>query len=174
MVLELPLDTIILIIGFAASILAILGVGYKIGLWAKGIKRDVKGHSLVLKTVVDVFVELRKKLIDQEAITIETVVNAFSEASEKVSDSVIESYFSGYGEKLGNPNTHREQRKRELLEKARRKQISYAEAEELRRLLEEQKRQHEASGDIGGAILVGLLILFLLGVIGALFGGKRK
>jgi len=140
----------------------------------KNVERDVKGHSLVLKTIVDVFIDLRKKLLNREKITIDTVINAFSEAAEKVSGNVIESYFLVYGGKLGNPNTHKERRKKELLQKARQKQVSYAEAEELRRLLEEQKREHEASGDIGGAILAGLLILFILGVIAALFGGRRE
>jgi hypothetical protein len=41
-------------------------------------------------------------------------------------------------------------------------------------MLDEQKRQHEEAGDIGGAILLGLLILFVLGVLGALFGGEKK
>ena len=127
----------------------------------------------MLKTIVDAFIDLRKRLLNREKITIDTVINAFSEASEKVSGSVIESYFSIYEGKLSNPSTRKEQRKKELLQKARQKQISYAEAEELRRLLEEQKREHEASGDIGGAILAGLLILIILGVIATLASGRR-
>lgn len=59
-------------------------------------------------------------------------------------------------------------RKRELLERARRREINYEEAEELRRLLEEQKKERERAGDTFGAIILGLLILFVLGILGSL------
>ena len=49
-----------------------------------------------------------------------------------------------------------------LLEKARQKQITCQEVKELKRVLEEQKRKREESGDIGGAILLGWLLLIVL------------
>jgi len=183
---DLSLNTIIAIVGFIATILTIVGVVYKIGRWTKGIdsridkvedriaavNRDLKAHSLVTKTIVDTFIELRKKLSNREVVTIDSMVNAFTEASEGVEGSVKDLYFSEYGK--GNPSLDREQRKKELLEKARSRTISYREGQELQKLLDEQKREHETRGDIGGAILLGLLILFLLGVLAALFGGEKK
>ncbi len=169
-----------MIVGFAATIAAILGVIYKFGRWTKAVEGQmndlrftVRSLSLVLKTIVDIFIELRKRLLGREVITLDMVIDILSEASERVSESVIETYFSIYGEKSGNPNVHKERRKRELLEKARQRQISYAEAEELKNILEDQKKRHEASGDIVGAILLGLLLLFVLAILaGFLKEGK--
>jgi len=51
------------------------------------------------------------------------------------------------------------------LEKARRGEIKLEEAEELRKMLEEQKRRKEAAGDALAAAAIGLLIIFILGLI---------
>lgn len=59
-------------------------------------------------------------------------------------------------------------RKRELLEKARKGEISLKEAEELKKMLEEQRREKEAAGDLLAAIALGLLIIFIIGIIAQL------
>jgi len=95
----------------------------------------------------------------------------FGQSVEKVLGVITKDYFSA---PLKNPGPEQERRKQELLQKAQQRQISYEEGQELQRLLEEQKRQHESSGDIGGAILLGLMILFVIGVLVALFGDRDR
>lgn len=126
--------------------------------------------SLVLNVLITGFTKLHK-LSRSKGITITQFIQVFSEAIEGVFDSITKDYFST---PLSNPGPEQERRKQELLRKARQRQISYEEGQELQRLLEEQKRQHEARGDIGGAILLGLLILFLIGVLAALFGSREN
>lgn len=128
-------------------------------------------NSLVLNVIVSGLIQIQK-LSRTKRITITQFVNTFSEAVEGVLDTITKDYF--FTLHSSNPRSKIERRKRELLEKARLRRISYEEGQELQRLLEEQKKQHEANGDIGGAILVGLLILFVLGVIAALSGGKEE
>lgn len=64
------------------------------------------------------------------------------------------------------------QRVHELLEKYRNGTLDAAEAEELRSLLEEEKKQKERDGDIGSAILIGLILLAILAIINA--ASKRE
>jgi hypothetical protein len=133
------------------------------------VEKATKRDSLVLNVLIGGFIELQK-LSRSKRITMTQFIQVFSRAVEGVLDAITKEYFSTA---LSNPGPQQERRKQELLQKARLRQISYEEGKELQRLLEEQKRQHEAIGDIGGAILVGLLILFLLGVLVTLFGSRE-
>jgi hypothetical protein len=128
-----------------------------------------KRDSLVLNVLITGFIKL-DKMSRSKRITIAEFTKVFSEAVGGVLDAITKDYFST---PHSNPGPEQERRKQELLQKAQQRQISYEEGQELQSLLEEQKRQHEASGDIGGAILAGLLILFLLGVLWALFGREK-
>ncbi|MEB3755804.1 MAG: hypothetical protein GSR79_02955 [Desulfurococcales archaeon] len=58
-----------------------------------------------------------------------------------------------------------ERRKAELIRKAQAHTITYEEAKELQKLLEKQKRKHESSGDIAGAILAFILLMALLACV---------
>jgi len=62
------------------------------------------------------------------------------------------------------------ERMEELLEKARRGEISLGEAEELLGLLRAWRRRKEAEGDWAAAIATGLLILGVLGIMARLRG----
>ncbi len=69
-----------------------------------------------------------------------------------------------------------EERRRELkvlIEKAKNKQITYEEAQRLRKLLEEEERRRIDIGDIVGAIAAFLLIWLTVELIKELFE-KRK
>ena len=94
-----------------------------------------------------------KLLLDKELVTGEDVINTFG----------IE-YLTRYKGKLSNPNPSREERLKELIDKARTGRITRDEALELQKLLEEQKKKHEKEGDIEGLILV-LALLLALGYI---------
>jgi hypothetical protein len=127
-------------------------------------------HNLVLDVIIDGFIELQK-VSGSKRVTMAQFTKAFSEAVEKVLGTIKKDYFST---PLKNPGPEQERRKQELLQRAQQRQITYEEGQELQRLLEEQKRQHESIGDIGGAILLGLMILFIIGVLAALFGDRDR
>jgi|GEM_PF-5872054 len=67
-----------------------------------------------------------------------------------------------------------ERRKKELMEKASKNEITYEEAKELRRLLEKQRKEREEAGDIIGAILIGMALLFVLWLITQLFREEKR
>lgn len=123
-----------------------------------------------VKLVVDALLGIRSKLSKMpkdEAITVDGLSSIFDEAASAISDTLLNAYFKSLGATSSNPN-YEASRKRELLERARRREITYEEAEELRRLLDREKAEREQAGDVSGAILVGLLILFVLAVIASL------
>jgi hypothetical protein len=129
----------------------------------------------ITKMGIDALISMRtslSKLRREEAITVGVLVDILDGATSAISREVMDAYFKGLGVGLGNPN-YEESRKRELLEKALRREINEEEGEELRKLLEKQKQEREAAGDLIGAIMLGLLILFIIGVLAALFG-KRE
>ncbi len=64
------------------------------------------------------------------------------------------------------------QRTRELLEKARQRTITYEEGQELLKLLEEQKKQYDETGDYFKALLVRTMILFSIGTLFNMYGEK--
>lgn len=161
--------------GFVASILAILTIGVGVGIWISKLKKRIseiqhisQSNSSVLKIIVDALITVREKMLSSETVSAVDFVNAFSDATKSVSKTLIEEYFEIAGERLSNPDPLTEHRKRMLLEKSRRGTITYDDAQELKALLEKQKRGHESGGDIVGAILAGLLILFVIGVIASL------
>ncbi len=78
-------------------------------------------------------------------------------------------YLQRYSGRLSNPDSYKEKRKAELIRKAQTRTITYEEALELQRLLEEQKERHKSSGDIMGAILALILLIALLWLISEIF-----
>jgi hypothetical protein len=181
---ESIIQTLIFIIVSAVIGAAISFISREAWRWKKNVDkqlnqlRDInlqlKAQSFVLKAIVDTAIELRKELMARKPITMDKVIDTVSKAIEGVMDRISSAYFEVYLTHSGkSSNPDKEYRKRILLEKARKREITYQEGQELQKLLEEQKKQHEASGDIAGAILVGLLLLFLLSVLAALLEKKE-
>lgn len=133
------------------------------------VEEATKRDSLVLNVLINGLTKCQK-LSRSKRVTVTQLLNLLSEAVEGVFETISDEYFST---PHSNPGASQERRKRELLQKARLRQISLQEGQELQRLLEEQKRRHEARGDIGQAILAGLFILFLIGILAALFGSRE-
>jgi predicted PurR-regulated permease PerM len=136
----------------------------------KDISRQLKAQSFVLKAIVDTANKLRKELMTHKQITIDKVIDTASKVIEGIMDKITSAYFELYlthSEKSSNPD--KENRIRFLLEKARKREITYQEVQELQKLLEEQKKKHEDSEDTVGDILAGLLLLYILHVQDALF-----
>lgn len=127
-------------------------------------------HNLVLDVIIDGFIQLQK-VSGSKRVTMAQFTKVFGESIEKVLGAITKDYFSA---PLKNPGPEQERRKQELMQKAQQRQITYEEGQELQRLLEEQKRQHESRGDIGSAILLGLMLLFVIGVLAALFGDRDR
>ena len=122
----------------------------------------------LFKAVVDSWMEMRKKILllpQRKKITKEVLVDTLVEPGKAMNGSLAEILFEVLA---GSPPSHH--RIRELMAKARKNDITPEEAEELRNLLEEEKKQREKGGDIIGAVLFGLLIIFVLGVIAGLLG----
>ncbi len=70
-------------------------------------------------------------------------------------------------------STEEEKRKKYLMDKARKENITRDEAEELKRLLQKQKEEKEKKGDIVDAILLGLALLFVIWLL-AKMSEERK
>jgi len=134
------------------------------------VEKASERHNLVLDVIIDGFIQLRK-VSGSKRVTMAQFTKVFGQSVEKVLGTITKDYFSA---PLKNPGPEQERRKQELLQKAQQRQITYEEGQELQRLLEEQKRQHESRGDIGSAILLGLMILFVIGVLVALFGDRDR
>ncbi|ALM76489.1 hypothetical protein [Thermococcus barophilus] len=100
---------------------------------------------------------LLKILLEKAVISARDILKAFG----------LE-YLTRYKGKLTNPNPTKEEKLRTLLEKAEKGTITKEEAEELQKLLEEQKKKHEKEGDIEGLIMVLALLLALAYILKAL------
>ena len=61
-----------------------------------------------------------------------------------------------------------------FLRKLQEGRITHDEAVELQMLLEEQRRRHEATGNIVTAFLVLIILLFLIAFLAYLATGKRE
>ena len=167
--LSLPLITVICMLAFLVAL--VLDVYFR----SVSLEARFKNIIGIVKLVVDALMGIRSKLLQlrrDEPITVGSFTDIFDEATSTVSGTIIDTYFKSLGIKSSNPY-YEEGKKRELLEKARRNEITYEEAEELRNLLDGEKRQREQAGDVFGAILVGLLILFIFGVIADLLSRPR-
>ena len=116
------------------------------------IGRDLEGLALV-------FYKLLEILRDKGMLDPSDVFKVFG--SE---------YLQRYSGRLSNPDSLVEARKAELIRKAQARLITYEEALELQKLLEEQKRKHESAGDIVGAILALILLLALVWLTSELSG----
>ncbi len=122
----------------------------------QGIVHDMEGLALV-------FYKLLEVLKDKDMLSSSDVFKVFG--SE---------YMQRYTGKLSNPDFYKERRKAELLRKAQERTITYTEAKELEKLLEEQRQKHESSGDIVGAILAIMLLMALAWLISEIFGEKGR
>jgi hypothetical protein len=125
--------------------------------------------SIFIKSLGNTFDRLLQ-LPEKEKITKESLLNIFGQPFRNffgdTSDALLKTILKS------SPERHEEIRR--LMEKANRREISYEEAERLRELLEEEKKKREEIGDILGVIALGLLLLFILGLLASLLLEKRR
>jgi len=134
------------------------------------LERSMNFSLILFKAVVDSWMLMRKKILllpKDQKITTKDLIDTLVEPGKAMNGSLTDILFKALA---GSPPTYL--RIRELMEKARRNEITHQEAQELQRLLEEEKRKREVIGDIAGAILFGLLIIFVLGIIADLLGSR--
>jgi hypothetical protein len=105
---------------------------------------------------------------------ISEVISSLGETGIKVVREIIEDYLQLSLKESESLDPDGEARKRELLRRFQEGRITYDEAVELQTLLEEQKRRHEAAGNIVAAFLVLIILLFLIAFLAYLATGKRE
>jgi len=127
----------------------------------------------IIKVIIDALMGIRERLSRlprEKTITVGDIADILDEATSTISGKVREAYFKT----LTTKSSNHEDRKRELLERAERREISYEEYRELKMLLEKQKKDCEETGNMIGAIMAGLLILFVMGVLASLSSKKNE
>ncbi len=139
----------------------------------KEIRLNTKRNGIALDAIITGLIKVQKSLAaKREQLSPTIILDAFAEGIGQVMEAISKDFFSTHH--TSGIDSDVERRMQDLLAKARTKEISLTEAQELQALLETQKRRQEASGDIGGAILLGLLIIFVLAIIAALVGASRE
>jgi len=139
---EIPWDIILPNLGWIVTLVAIIGIGYKIGSWVKGI-------------------DDRIKKVEENPLVI-----ASGNVSAKILSDLLYESFEKKIEKKSNPLTPDEIRLRlELTEKMDAGTITPQEAKTLQTILNKELAEAQALGNILAVIaillLLGLLVAFL-------------
>lgn len=135
----------------------------------EGIENRLEGIITLSSLFMGTFGCMHEKLMklprDKNILTGD-LINVFSQPLSGFFKAISEAFID-LVLKPSSPEEHEEIRR--LMEKANRREISREEAERLRRLLEADRKRRENAGDNLGALVVGVLILLLLGLIASLF-----
>lgn len=138
-----------------------------------GIKNSIQGMGAITSILISSLRSTFNRLLQlpkEEKLTKESLLDVFGQPFldffGDTSDSLLKTVLKSSSER------HEEIRR--LIEEANRGVISCEDAERLRGLLEEEKRDREDEGDILGAIAIGLLLLFILGLLASLLLERRK
>lgn len=162
---KLPLsDTVVFC---ALSFLVVLEIHQHFQL--REIRNHVDGTVKLISLFIDAFTGIDEKLLQlpkAKRIVAKDLVSVFAQPLHKLFQDASRAFIETIL-KPSSPEEHEEIRR--LMEKANRGIISRKEAERLKTLLEKEKRKRENVGDILGAIIVGLLLLFVLGLLASLF-----
>lgn len=135
----------------------------------EGIENRLVGIITLSSLFMGAFGGMHEKLMKlprNKSILTDDLINVFSQPLSGFFKATSEAFIE-LVLKPSSPVEHEEIRR--LIEKANRKEISRAEAERLRSLLETERKRRENAGDNLGALVVGILILLLLGLIASLF-----
>lgn len=124
--------------------------------------------SLVQKALGGVFDKL-SQLSRSKGVMGRDLQDAFIPFS-KYFRNVADAYLGSL--KLGSPEEQEEIER--LLREAERGTIKYEEAVKLRKLLEQDRKRREDANDILGAILVGALLLFIIGLLSKLLAEREE
>lgn len=158
-----PFDIILYLLTFL-GVIGVVNIAFLYKL-----ERSMNFSLTLFKAVVDSWMEMRKKILllpKDKKITAKDLISTLVEPGKVMNGSLTDVVFEML--KGSPPSYHRI---KELMKKAEKNVITQDEAQELKTLLEQEKRDREAIGDIAGAILFGLLIIFVLGVLAALLSG---
>jgi hypothetical protein len=154
------------------SFLALLGIHQAFQL--KEIRTRIDGVISLIKLSIDALSHVEEKVLQLpkgKRVVTEDLVSIFA--------SPLHKFFQGTSKafveivlKPSSPEEHEEIKR--LIEKANRGEITREEAERLKVLLENEKRKRENTGDVLGAIFIGLLLLFILGLFASFFLSEER
>lgn len=135
---EIPWDIILLNLGWIATLIAILGVGYKIGTWTKGIDDRIKK------------IEENPIIVVGKNLPVKVISDALYESFEKKHSKT-------------NPLTPEEIRlRRELTEKLDSRTITTRDAKTLHDILQKELEEARLAGNILAVLLILLLIALVI------------
>lgn len=159
--ISFPFDLIIYILSFYGVIL--ITNAY----FLQKLEGSMNFSRRLFKSVVDSWKVMREKILKLprgESVTSNDLVEVLVEPGKEMNDVLTDTLFTIL---KGSPPSY--SRMTELLTKAKQGTINRQESYELKMLFEEEEKRRENAGDIAGSILMGLAIIFILGIIASLF-----
>lgn len=139
----------------------------------EGIENRLEGIITLSYLFIGTFKGIQEKLIQlprDKSILTSDLIDVFSKPLHALFISMSQAFIE-LVLRPSNPEEHEEIRR--LMEKANRNEISRAEAERLRKLMETERKKCENAGDNLGAFAVGFLICLLLGLMASLSGEEE-
>lgn len=134
--------------------------------------------SSLIYALYSTFLRLYHRAKGGESLSVNDVVSevisSLGETGIRVVREIIEDYLQLSLRESESLDPDGEARKRELLRKFQEGRITYEEAVELQALLEEQRKRHEAVGNIVAAFLALIILLSLIAFLAYLVKVKEK
>jgi hypothetical protein len=169
-------------VGIISGVVSIAYVSWRAVKWAQNIDRQIRDMRLVLRAVSNliyalylVFWSLYDKIRGGESLSVNDVVsNVVVSLGKTGIEEIVREYLLLTFKESEKLDPNGETKKRELLRRFQEGRITYAEALELRGLLEEQKRRHEEAGNIVAAFLALIILLLLLAFLASLTTGEKR
>jgi hypothetical protein len=182
---EALLQNLYIIVSIVSSAIGIAYAIRRVTRWFQNLDRQIRDMRVGLHAISSLvyalystFLKLYHRAKRSESLSvndvISEVISSLGETGIKVVREIIEDYLQLSLKESESLDPDGEARKRELLRRFQEGRISYDEAVELQTLLEEQKRRHEAAGNIVAAFLVLVILLFLIAFLAYLATGKRE
>jgi hypothetical protein len=179
------LQTFSIILTIIGGIIGIILSAIRAVRWAQNVDRQIRDlrlglHSIAgaLYTLMQALHSASQKLYDRisrgESVSINDLISSTITTLGEMSIRVVGEYLQLPLKESESLDPNGEARKRELLIKFQRGELSYGEALELQALLEEQRRRHEEAGNIIAAFLALTILLLLLAFLASLVIGERK
>ena len=156
----------------ALSFLFLLGIHQTLQL--KEIRTRIDGVTSLIKLSVDALSDVGEKMLQLpkgKRMVTEDLVSIFGLPLHKFFQGTSRAFIDTIL-KPSSPEEHEEIKR--LIEKANRGEITREEAERLKILLEREKRKREKAGDVLGAIILGLLLLFIIGLLASFFLSEER
>jgi hypothetical protein len=182
---EALLQNLHIIIGVISGAIGIIYAIWRAIRWFQNLDRQIRDMrvglhmiSSLIYALYSTFLRLYNRAKGGESLSVNDVVSevisSLGETGIRVVREVIEDYLHLSLRESESLDPDGEARKRELLRKFQEGRITYDEAVELQALLEEQRKRHEAVGNIVAAFLALIILLSLIAFLAYLVKVKRE